>query len=183
MLSMKTYESIEPKVKAGEEVRVDVIKKDVVKRKIKLAFMSVFVCLGFVALIVLMILASQDKLPSIMGSIGGSPYLGALSGWFVGVTWLLCWVGFPIGWNMNRKERQEAKNQVSVTYVIDEHGYVDERRSTLPARIGAFFMSVFMGCLTMIGSFVIAIALIFKTIKDLKYIKSILEIAEKNSAK
>lgn len=177
MISMRTYETLEEKVKAGTQIRVDVVKKDIKKRKVKRAVMAAFVCLGIVALPTLIVLAWQGILPS----MGMSPYITALYGWFIGVTWLLCWVGFPVGWGLNRKERQDAKSQLSVTYVIDEHGYVDRRATTLPARIAAFFMSLFMGCLTMVGSFVIAIVQIFTTQKQIKYIQSILAIAEKNN--
>lgn len=37
MISMKTYEKLKEDVKAGTEIRVDVIKKDIKKRKVKRA--------------------------------------------------------------------------------------------------------------------------------------------------
>lgn len=177
MISMRTYEKLKEEVKSGKEIRRDVIQKDIKKRKVKRVVMAVFVCLGIVALAVLMVLASQGILPS----MGMSPYVEALYEWFIGVTWLLCWVGFPIGWGLNRKERQDAKSQVSVTYVVDEYGNVERRASTLPARIAAFFISLFMGCITMMGSFVIAIVQIFTIQKDIKFIQSILDIDKQSN--
>lgn len=180
MIAMKTYRELDKQIEDARrsheriEVHKSRILKDVQKRKTKRIVMTVFVCLGIVALPVLMILAPKI----IEYPLAGSPYVDALMEWFIGVTWLLCWVGFPIGWGLNRKDRQDAKSQVSVTYVVDEHGYVERRASTLPARIAAFFMSLFAGMITMIGSFVIAIVQIFTTRKDLKYIQGVLDKAD-----
>lgn len=174
MISMKTYRALNQAIdqahQQGTRITVDRerISKDIKKRKTKRVVMAVFVCIGLAALAVMMVLASQGILPS----MGMSPYATAAEAWYIGVTWALCWVGFPVGWNMQSEERAQAKGQQLITYIIDEHGYVDKKVDKVSAPIAAFLMSVLMGCLCMAFSFFIAIVQIFTTKGDIEYIQT-----------
>ena len=48
--------------------------------------------------------------------------IAILSILFVPMTWSLCFVGFPIGWNMSKDDRKQAKNQIYVQHTIYEDG-------------------------------------------------------------
>lgn len=99
---------------------------------------------------------------------------------FVPATWTLCFVGFPIGWNWTKDDREDAKHQLYVQHTIDEYGNVDTYASTAPARIGAFFFSLLQGCLTMVASLPIAIVQCFTWKKQIKRIQGIVEEIEAN---
>lgn len=174
MIAMKTYRALNKAIdeahKEGTRITVDEarILKDIKKRKTKRIVMAVFVCVSLVALGVMMVLASQGIIPS----NGMSPYVTALGGWYIGTAWLMCWVGFPVGWNSESDSRAQAKCQQFITYTIDEHGYVDKKVDKVSAPIGAFLMSLFIGCLCMAFSFFIAIVQIFTTKGDIEYIQT-----------
>ena len=174
MISMKVYRALNKAIdeahKDGTRITVDEprILKDIKRRKTKRIVMAVFVCVGVVALAVAMVLASQGIIPS----NGMSPYVTALGGWYVAMAWALCWVGFPVGWNMESDTLAQAKGQQFITYTIDEHGYVDKKVDKVSAPIGAFLWSVLMGCICMAFSFIIAVIQIFTTKGDIEYIQT-----------
>ena len=85
----------------------------------------------------------------------------ALTACFVPMTWTLCFVGFPIGWNWSRDTREESKNQIYVQHTIYEDGTVDTYSSKFVPQASSFIFSVLQGCITMCFSVPIAIVQCF----------------------
>ena len=158
MIAMKTYSAIQRQMfaasKDGKKVKVDkaAFEKDIIKRKRRRIVLIIMVLFWIVAAAVIISLAAFDKLPESLMSILGSSGMGTIGvagGVYVAATWTLCWVGFPVGWNLWASDRLEAKSQAYVTIVIDEHGYVDTKVDKLSPKIGALIMSIIGGALTM----------------------------------
>lgn len=181
MIAMKTYRGLNKAIDqahaAGQKLGVDRerILKDVKKRKKRKIVLIVFVLFWLVALGVAMALAAFGYIPS----MGMSPYLTALEAVFIGATWSLCWVGFPVGWNMCAGERLEAKSQVLITLRLDENGNVEARRDTLSPKIGAVLLSFLTGCIMLAFSYIVAIVQIFTTKGDVGYIEMVLGKADR----
>lgn len=99
---------------------------------------------------------------------------------FVPATWTLCFVGFPIGWNWGKDEREQAKHSLYVQYTVREDGTVDTFQSSLVPKASASIFSILQGCLTMVFSIPIAIVQCFTWKKNIKLIESIVKEIEKN---
>lgn len=182
-------------VKLG--VRVKEIKKDLEKRKKARKHRIVFLWIALITLVVgtlgvLCIGGGQVTMPDGGVAEGVSQptssstfwpsFLKFLEGWFVAITWAMCWVGFPVGWNWTKKERNDAKNELYVTHTIYEDGTVETSTSKLIPRIGAFVTSLFMGALTFCFSLPIAVVQVFWSMPtEIDYIQSlILDRFDKN---
>lgn len=182
MIAMKTYRGLNKAIDsahaANQKISVnrDAILKDIRKRKKRRIVLTVFVLFWLAALGVCMALAATGVLPDL--GTGMSPYVDALEIAFLGATWSLCWVGFPVGWNMCATERLEAKSQAMITYRIDEHGYVDKKVDTVSPKIGAAILSFLTGCIMLAFSYIVAIVQIFTTKGDIGYIEMVLKKAD-----
>lgn len=99
---------------------------------------------------------------------------------FVPMTWTLCFVGFPIGWNMAKDDRSKAKNEIYVQHTIYEDGSVDTYESALVPKLSAFIFSLFLGCITMAFSVPIAIVQCFTWKGQIKKIEAIVADIEAN---
>ena len=106
--------------------------------------------------------------------------IAILSILFVPMTWTLCFVGFPIGWNMSKDDRNQAKDQIYVQHTIYEDGSVDTYESSLVPKLSAFIFSLFLGCITMAFSVPIAIVQCFTWKGQIKKIESIVADIEGN---
>ena len=105
---------------------------------------------------------------------------GVVAALFVPMTWTLCFVGFPIGWNWSKDERDKSKNQIYVQHTVYDDGTVDTYSSSLVPKISAFFFSLIQGCLTMAFSVPIAIVQCFTWKGHIKKIEGIVAEIEAN---
>lgn len=170
-------------VKLG--VRINDIKKDVEKRKKARKHRIVFLWIALITFVVgtlCVLIATQSGIIGGHAEGGGAvkvpfgpEFLKFLEGWFVAITWAMCWVGFPVGWNWTKKERNDAKNELYVTHTIHEDGTVETSTSKLAPRIGAFVTSLLMGVLTFCFSLPIAVVQVFWGMpSDIDYIQTLI---------
>ena len=190
LIKMEMYDDLEKNMRDAHEtgtvysVQLKTIKKDLNKRKT--GRVARIVILSIWAVVVVGILLASAGLFG--GSASTDPNvkpepivsLAILPTLFVPATWSLCFVGFPIGWNWTRDDRENAKTQLYVQHTIDEDGNIDTYASTAPARIGAFFFSFLQGVLTMVASLPIAIVQVFTWKKHIKRIQNIVADIEAN---
>lgn len=183
-------------------VQVERIKKDLEKRKKGRKIRIVFLWIALITLVVgtlgILLIGGGTaegggtvvEMPdgSVVENVSQPTYssnfwpsfLKFLEGWFYVVTWAMCWVGFPIGWNWTKKERGDAKNQLYVSHTIYDDGTVETSTSKLIPRIGAFIASLFVACLTFCFSLPIAVVQVFWSMPaDIDYIEFLLEKVEK----
>ena len=200
LIKMELYDDLEKTIQHAHEtntvynVNLKAIKKDLNKRKAGRVARIVILTIWAVILLGAVLIASGllefGGSASVEGSTPpenvGSGREDSLITWamlpmlFVPATWTLCFVGFPIGWNWSKDDREQAKTQLYVQYTVDEDGYVDTFASTAPARVGAFFFSLIQGCLTMIASIPLAIVQVFTWKKHIKRIQNIVAQVEGN---
>ena len=190
LIKMEMYDDLEKNMRDAHEtgtvysVQLKTIKKDLNKRKT--GRVARIVILSIWAVVVVGILLASAGLFG--GSASTDPNvkpepivsLAILPTLFVPATWSLCFVGFPIGWNWTRDDRENAKTQLYVQHTIDEDGNIDTYASTAPARIGAFFFSFLQGVLTMLVSLPLAIIQVFTWKKHIKRIENIVADIEAN---
>ena len=190
LIKMELYDDLEKTIQHAHEtntvynVNLKAIKKDLSKRKAGRTARIVILAIWAVVLVGIL-LASAGLLG---GSASTDPNykpepivsLEILPMLFVPATWTLCFVGFPIGWNWSKDDREQAKTQLYVQYTVDEDGYVDTFASTAPARVGAFFFSLLQGCLTMVASIPVAVVQVFTWKKHIKRIQNIVADVEAN---
>ena len=187
---MELYDDLEKTIQHAHEtntvynVNLKAIKKDLNKRKAGRTARIVILAIWAVVLVGILLASA--------GLFGGSAStdpnykpepivsLEILPMLFVPATWTLCFVGFPIGWNWSKDDREQAKTQLYVQYTVDEDGYVDTFASTAPARVGAFFFSLLQGCLTMVASIPVAVVQVFTWKKHIKRIQNIVADVEAN---
>ena len=190
LIKMELYDDLQQNMRDAHEngtvykVQLKKIKKDLKKRKAGRTARIVILCIWAVILLGCVAVCA--------GLVGGSastdpnyqpePLLDwvFLPSLFVPATWTLCFVGFPIGWNWSKDDRENAKTQLYVQHTVDEDGNVDTYASTAPARIGAFFFSLLQGCLTMVFSIPIAIVQCFTWKKHIKRIQGIVDEIQAN---
>ena len=190
LIKMELYDDLEKTIQHAHEtntvynVNLKAIKKDLNKRKAGRTARIVILAIWAVVLVGILIAST--------GLLGGSAStdpnykpepivsLEILPMLFVPATWTLCFVGFPIGWNWSKDDREQAKTQLYVQYTVDEDGYVDTFASTAPARVGAFFFSLLQGCLTMVASIPVAVVQVFTWKKHIKRIQNIVADVEAN---
>lgn len=190
LIKMELYDDLEKNMRDAHEnqtvykVQLKTIKKDLKKRKAgriaRIVILSIWavVLLGVVAVCAGLVGGSASTDPNYKPE----PLLdwSFIPTLFVPATWTLCFVGFPIGWNWSKDDRENAKTQLYVQHTVDEDGYVDTYASTAPARIGAFFFSLLQGCLTMIASVPLAVVQVFTWKKHIKRIEGIVADIEAN---
>ena len=190
LIKMELYDDLQKNMRDAHEsgtvykVQLKKIKKDLKKRKTgriaRIVILSIWaaILLGCVAVCAGLVGGSASTDPNYKPE----PLLdwAVLPTLFVPATWTLCFVGFPIGWNWTKDDRENAKNQLYVQHTVDEYGNVDTYASTAPARIGAFFFSLLQGCLTMIASIPIAIVQCFTWKKQIARIQGIVNEIEAN---
>ena len=190
LIKMELYDDLEKTIQHAHEtntvynVNLKAIKKDLNKRKAGRTARIVILAIWAVVLVGILIAST--------GLLGGSAStdpnykpepivsLEILPMLFVPATWTLCFVGFPIGWNWSKDDREQAKTQLYVQYTVDEDGYVDTFASTAPARVGAFLFSLLQGCLTMVASIPVAVVQVFTWKKHIKRIQNIVSDVEAN---
>ena len=199
LIKMELYDDLQKNMRDAHEngtvykVQLKKIQKDLKKRKAGRTARIVILSIWAVILLGCLLIAS-----GILDLGGGSSAVGdgstpsapvettPLITWemipmlFAPATWTLCFVGFPIGWNWSKDDRENAKTQLYVQHTVDEDGNVDTYASTAPARIGAFFFSLLQGCLTMIASIPLAIVQIFTWKKHIKRIQGIVDEIQAN---
>lgn len=199
LIKMELYDDLQKNMRDAHEsgtvykVQLKKIKKDLKKRKAGRTARIVILSIWAVILLGCLLIAS-----GILDLGGGSSAVGdgstpsapvettplitleVIPMLFVPATWTLCFVGFPIGWNWSKDDRENAKTQLYVQHTVDEDGNVDTYASTAPARIGAFFFSLLQGCLTMVASIPIAIVQIFTWKKHIKRIQGIVDEIQAN---
>lgn len=194
LIKMELYDDLQKNMRDAHEsgtvynVQLKTIKKDLKKRKAGRTARIVILTIWAVILLGCVLIASG--LLEFGGSAsteGSAPVeVEPLIKWemismlFVPATWTLCFVGFPIGWNWSKDEREQAKTQLYVQHTVDEYGNVDTYASTAPARAGAFLFSLIQGCLTMVFSLPIAIVQCFTWKKHIARIESIVAEIEAN---
>ena len=190
LIKMELYDDLQQNMRDAHEsgtvykVQLKKIKKDLKKRKAgriaRIVILSIWavILLGCVAICAGLVGGSASTDPHYKPE----PLLdwSILPSLFVPATWTLCFVGFPIGWNWSKDDRENAKTQLYVQHTVDEDGNVDTYASTAPARIGAFFFSLLQGCLTMIASIPLAIVQIFTWKKHIKRIQGIVDEIQAN---
>ena len=190
LIKMELYDDLKKTIQHAHEtntvynVNLKAIKKDLSKRKAGRTARIVILAIWAVVLVGILLASA--------GLFGGSAStdpnykpepivsLEILPMLFVPATWTLCFVGFPIGWNWSKDDREQAKTQLYVQYTVDEDGYVDTFASTAPARVGAFFFSLLQGCLTMVASIPVAVVQVFTWKKHIKRIQNIVADVEAN---
>ena len=190
LIKMELYDDLQKNMRNAHEsgtvykVQLKKIKKDLKKRKA--GRIARIVILSIWAVVLLGVVAACAGLFGGGASTDPNAQVKPLLDWsfiptlFVPATWTLYFVGFPIGWNWNKDTREEAKHQLYVQHTVDEYGNVDTYASTAPARIGAFFFSLFQGILTMIASVPLAVIQVFTWKKHIKRIQGIVDEIESN---
>lgn len=190
LIKMELYDDLQQNMRDAHEsgtvykVQLKKIKKDLKKRKAgriaRIVILSIWavILLGCVAICAGLVGGSASTDPNAQPeALLEWAFLPSL---FVPATWTLCFVGFPIGWNWTKDDRENAKTQLYVQHTVDEDGNVDTYASTAPARIGAFFFSLLQGCLTMVASIPIAIVQCFTWKKHIKRIQGIVNEIQAN---
>lgn len=197
-------------LKTGEtySIRLSAIKKDVKKRKTGWTARVVILSIWAFILVAALLLTSgiidigggaqavdpdsieggagsgeggAGEVAGGQGSVAGPEFdIAILSMLFVPMTWTLCFVGFPIGWNMAKDDRSKAKNEIYVQHTIYEDGSVDTYESALVPKLSAFIFSLFLGCISMAFSVPIAIVQCFTWKGQIKKIESIVADIEAN---
>ena len=192
LIKMELYDDLQKNMRDAHEsgtvykVQLKKIKKDLKKRKTGRIARIVILSICAVALLIMVGMCAGIIGPNSASTDPNykpEPLMrwgSLLEMWFVPATWLLCFVGFPIGWNWTKDDRENAKSQLYVQHTVDEYGNVDTYASTAPARIGAFFFSLLQGCLTMIASIPIAIVQCFTWKKQIARIQGIVNEIEAN---
>lgn len=194
LIKMELYDDLQKNMRDAQEngtvykVQLKKIKKDLKKRKAGRIARIVILSIWAVILLGCVLLASGLlEFGGAEGTAGSAPVeKDPLITWamipmlFVPATWTLCFVGFPIGWNWTKDDRENAKHQLYVQHTVDEYGNVDTYASTAPARIGAFFFSFLQGALTMVASIPIAIVQCFTWKKQIARIQGIVDEIESN---
>ena len=210
LIDMSQYDALERDVKSAIQnnevykIHLSVVKKDLKKRKTGWTARVIILSIWAVILVGALLLTtgiiefgggSQAVNPDMVGDGAGEVAGGSgsvaeepafpielLSVLIVPMTWSLCFVGFPIGWNMSKDDRQKAKNQIYIQDTIYEDGTVDTYESTLVPKLAAFLFSLFMGCITMAFSVPIAIVQCFTWKGQIKRIEAIVEEIEDNTS-
>ena len=209
LFAMSQYDELERDValaiKTGEtySIRLSAIKKDIKKRKSGWTARVVILSIWAFILVAALLLTSgiidigggaqavnpdsieggagSGEVAEGQGSVAGPEFdIAILSMLFVPMTWTLCFVGFPIGWNMSKDDRNKAKNEIYVQHTIYEDGSVDTYESALVPKLSAFIFSLFLGCITMAFSVPIAIVQCFTWKGQIKKIESIVADIEGN---
>lgn len=190
LIKMELYDDLQKNMHDAQEtgtvykVQLKKIKKDLKKRKAgriaRIVILSIWavILLGCVVVCAGLVGGSASTDPNVKPE----PLLdwAILPSLFVPATWTLCFVGFPIGWNWTKDDRENAKHQLYVQHTVDEYGNVDTYASTAPARIGALLFSFFQGALTMVASIPIAIVQCFTWKKQIARIQGIVDEIEAN---
>ena len=194
LINMKLYDDLEKDIQTAKDtnevysVKLKTIKKDLKKRtagrKARIVILTIWAVILVGCVLIASGLLEFGGSASTEGSapVETTPIItwGMIPMLFVPATWTLCFVGFPIGWNWTKDDREKAKTELSITTTVDEDGYVETHASTLPARAGAFFFSLIQGCLTMCFSLPIAIVQCFTWKKDIARIQNIIAEVEGN---
>ena len=172
LIPMEQYDDLEKAMKKAKEqttpysIHTSRIKKDLKKRKKGRTLRIVILAFWAVALLVVALVGSGiidigggtsaaiDPSGTPPATVEEEPLLSLalIPAMFVPATWTLCFVGFPIGWEMGKEDREKAKTQLYEQYTVNADGTVDMFRSALVPKLSASIFSLFLGALTMVAS-------------------------------
>lgn len=200
LIPMEQYDDLEKAMKKAKEqntpysIHTSRIKKDLKKRKKGRTLRIVILAFWAVALLVVALVGSGiidigggtsaaiDPSGTPPPTVEKEPLLSLslIPAMFVPATWTLCFVGFPIGWEMGKEDREKAKTQLYEQYTVNADGTVDTFRSALVPKLSASIFSLFLGALTMVASIPVAIMQVFTWKKQIARIESILSEVDSN---